>query len=368
MLKELYREATIALRMAQRIIDREVLVRRDIAARLKALGDDPDLGILHHEVLRDWTGGAVAILVLFRPDGEAPGDLVRLARALDAKGVRVILVANHRLSEDQRRAFEGVAGELVERQNQGLDLGAYRALSLELGQRGTTPSRVLYLNDSVFYAARGLDSFVDALLGEAAVIAAFENWAEGHHLQSFALSVSGEVFVNPAVRDFWRDYRGIDNRVHAIEAGEKGLSAALHAATRDIEVIFPVSALARALRQSDARGVRIDKLPIGWRREADRVLGHAEATGLAMALETARVVGDTSPIHAGAWAFPRFLGCPLFKKDLVIRERFTFAEVEDWSSEVMDEADRREFLAILRQRGEPGRLGRRERRRIAVGL
>lgn len=368
MLRELYIETTVALRMAQRLFDREIMVRRDIARQLKAMGDKVPLAIRSHRRLREWAGGAVALVVLYRPAGEVPSDLVRLCRELSVQNVHVCLIANHDLSSKQMEAFEGIAAEIVERDNQGGDFGAWQEMVRDIAARDVAPDRAIFLNDSVFFASPGLADFVERLLSGAEATFAFENWAEDYHLQSFAFALSGDVFSHPAVQRFWRTYRPINNRIHAIETGEKGLSAAVHDAARDIEVIYSVKRLAETLEANGAFEADIVTLPKTWRRRADYVLGRAEATPFGRARTVARIVTQTSPIHAGAFFFPRYLNCPLYKKDLVIRERFDFWEIEHWTEGLLPDDERREYLADLRVRGEPRMLPSMQRRRIAVGL
>ena len=368
MLRELYIETGIALRMLQRGIDRELLVRRDIRRQLREMEGGVPVALRAHHHVTPWQGGAIALVVLYRPDGGVPADLVALCAALTGRGVRVCLIANHPLSEVQRDAFAGHAGEIVERDNQGGDFGAWREMSLELATREVAPGRVLYLNDSVFYGSRGRDAFLDRLIGGGAATYAFENWAEGYHLQSFAFALSGDVFAHEAVQGFWREYRPINNRIHAIETGEKRLSAAVHAATDDIEVIFSVERLARAMEADGVESADIITIPKTWRRRADYTLGRAEVTPFGRARTITKVVAATSPIHAGAYFFPRHLACPLFKKDLVIRERFDFWEIEHWTRGLLPEDERAAYLAELRRRGDPSMLPPMQRRRIAVGL
>lgn len=368
MLKELYRELGVAWRMALRIYDRQVSVSRDIAKQKRALGQNASPAITRHDRLRDRKGDAVAVVVLYRPDGEVPADLLRLCAALDGRDIHVCLVANHPLSPAQRDAFAAHAGEMFERENAGYDFGAYRAVALDLLARDDRPDRLILLNDSVFYSSRGLDDFVSRLLGDADAIAAFENWAEGYHLQSFALSLGPKVVSHPAFAEFWRDYVPVSNRIHAIESGEKVLSAVIHDAAETIEVIYSVARLSQALQDAGDADADIIRYPMGWRKTADYVLGRKETSAFGRLRLATSVISATSPIHAGAWFFPRYLDCPLFKKDIVIRERFGFWEVEEWTRDLLPEDERQAFLRELRARGEPGMLSPSERRRKAVGL
>ncbi|GAA4474575.1 hypothetical protein GCM10023157_01930 [Gluconacetobacter asukensis] len=207
------------------------------------------------------------------------------------------------------------------------------------------------------------------MLGPEDVIAAYENWSgtEHHHLQSFCLSVSGHVFNARSFRQFWNTYIPVNNRVYAIEHGEKKLSQAILNAARDTHVIYSVSALYKKLKDKKLP-LREEPflLPRPWR---DRIFetDHTEPYDY-IATKTVELINITSPIHAGAYYFPSALGSPLFKKDIVYRHRFDFWEVETWIPDIMSEDDADEYLTILRKRGDENKLSRLDRIKYDLGV
>ena len=68
------------------------------------------------------------------------------------------------------------------------------------------------------------------------------------------------------------------------------------------------------------------------------------------------IVRDSSPVHTGAWLFPRFLDAPLIKKDMVYRQRFHFWEVQALFKSLLAEDEAAEFATILRARGNHEKL------------
>ncbi len=316
--------------------------------------------------------GKFCIFVFYDPSGRVSGSVRRILTCLHEAGVNTLIVCNHALGEDQKSVFKEVSHSIIERGNQGFDFGAFKDAISYLQENGFDPERLILLNDSIFYREKGLGAFVSGLLGSADVIAAFENWAEDYHMQSFALSLSNRVFRARPFREFWKGYVPVNNRIHAIENGEKRLSAALLASGVDSKVLYSVADLYRQLVKDDlnldAENIHI---PIQWRR-----VNSASETDPARTCQSrhevaeflSQTVGATSPIHSGPYYFAKYLECPIFKRDLVYRQRFHFWEIDDWSKEIMQEDERVEFCHMLRQKGDANSLPPAKRRRYDVGV
>lgn len=331
--------------------------------RLGRYGTD----VQQHISWSSFGGAATCIFVFHQPSGDVPADIARLFSTLDAQNINIVVVLNHPISKQQRDFFATHAAVALLRSNQGYDFGGYKDAIAFLRNEAVHIERLVLLNDSVFFASRGLPEFVSGLLGKADVIAAHENWSEGHHLQSFALSLSGEVFRNPAFAAFWQDYVPINNRLHAIERGEKALSATLLSLVETSEVLYSVAKLRSALDTEDGLPIDDETLfPIRWRPELEE-LRRADETKHDAAARLVALIDETSTIHSGAYLFPRYLASPLFKKDLVYRNRFYFWEIERWIGELMPRPEADLFLNILRKKQDASVLSRREERRHRVG-
>lgn len=371
-LDRLYIEYLTAYKFFRKKLDRRTMVGRDIKRQTAALKD------YAHDInevtrFRDADSGPFCLFVHYEPDGRVSASVARVLEALQARGVNTILLSNLKVAEAQRDFFSATCHSLVERGNRGYDFGAYKDGVFHMKDKGYAPSRLLFLNDSVFYSSKGLDHFLDALLGEEDAVGAFENWGEGYHLQSFALSVSSLVFESSAFAGFWRDYLPIGNRIHAIENGEKRLSDAILSASRSSRVIYTAKRLFQALAEDgNAGSVQPVHLPIMWRKEFIADSAEIADDDPQANEKRARLITDlvnvTSPIHSGAYLFPRYLECPLFKKDLVYRERFKFWELESWMHDLLSDAECAEFLTMIRRRGDAKRLNPMERRRYNIGV
>lgn len=318
------------------------------------------------ETLSEKTEGTFAIFVYYEP-GEAVSDSVqRIIRTLDKAGVNTILVNNHPLSETQRAFFRTHCHTLIQRGNQGFDFGCYKDAVKFIDEKGLCPDRLMILNDSVFFAARGLDDFVEALNGHQDVIAAYENWGEDYHLQSFALSVSRDVITSETFQNFWKAYIPSNNRVLAIDQGEKGLTYAILEASKSTKVIYSVDQLYSEMLKTD----NVDEPMLNtvvcqpWRgslktnpiNSKDRII------------ELCGFIAKTSTIHSGAFFFPNYMASPLYKKDLVYRGRYQLWEVAAWLETIMSAEERAQFLNLLRLKGDASQLSKMDRFKFRHGL
>jgi Rhamnan synthesis protein F len=364
---------------------------------------------------KDTKEGIFSIFVYYEPNGKISGSASRILKAMFDGGINTILVVNHELSDQQNQFMQQFCHTVLLRGNQGFDFGGFKDAVNWMFQSHIDPSRLLFMNDSNFFAQRGLANFVDQLKGPEDVIAAFENWGEGYHLQSFALSVSGEVFRAKAFAEYWRKYLPSNNRLLAIEHGEKKLSKALLKTAGSSRVIYPVSALHdRILATHDDPYTNSISICQPWRagllKELSRLRGEeasyewpynwqlpgssAASKKIAMSLpphsgvtsstggkeltkpeyvaqrvaKLCELLNVTSPIHSGAYYFPKYLNSPLYKKDLVYRGRFAFWEIEAWAAELLTREEHSEFMSILRSKADYSTLVGFDKTRFRHGM
>jgi hypothetical protein len=327
--------------------------------------------------------------------------------------VNAIVVCNGEPAPAVLEQVRAEAQRILLRPNIGRDFGAYRAATIYLNQRTLPASRVLYFNDSVFYLA---GAQLERLVGELAeskfpVVGTYENHEFHHHIGSYAFSVSGEVFRDPRLQQFWRSYRPYDIRPHAIHQGEMGLSRSLRKAGYSFDVIYSIDRLADRLRQmepaeiiglgrymsqgwrstliertrsgpigpSDSLLAEFGKVPaveqrgkppalsaiergVGVRRQggpsgrSPHELALSQATrGLAKQALIDLMIGDIanrSQVHAGFGLYHVLMGSPMVKKDLVQRQVY----LEQDCSLILDdvpEATRAAIMRTLINRGRP---------------
>ncbi len=326
--------------------------------------------------------GRYAIYVLWQPDGTVPWYVRNLLEALRDQQVDTIAVVNHEPSPEQLGILRELCAELMIRGNKGSDFGAYRDAVLHLTRENKTISRLLLLNDSVYVFPRGLKALVAELLSdEYPVTAAYECWERLYHLQSFCIGLSGTVLYHPEVQAFWERYRPIATRRWRIDQGEVGLSAALRKASPRFKVVYGINRLLASMTEGDdwtaiLKHREFVPRPLRHLFPPDDILSVLRETDPAeRELLLRRLKEGLSDLlmvraqaHTGAFLFPKFLGSPFLKRDLVYREQFTLYEVE----RILGELDLGEFQERIadeiRQRGSAGHLRGLARRKYRLNL
>jgi hypothetical protein len=190
--------------------------------RFRSLGKTPKI---HCE--SPYAGQPILLLALYQK-GQLRPDLIRLLQAAKAQGLYVLAVNTLKLKDPG--AVEGLIDCYIERPNFGRDFGSYKTGFLHLFARRweATCPRLLMLNDSVFYATRGLDQFLtDLITSDTEVLGATENFEIEYHLGSFTIAMAGSVLQAPRFRKYWRRYRLTDVRPTVIRRGEMRLSKTL---------------------------------------------------------------------------------------------------------------------------------------------
>lgn len=344
------------------------------------------------EVCRPAEGDVFAIVVKYVKFGLSD-DFLALLDSLAAASVNAIVVCNGEPDAQMKALLAAKAHRIIVRRNIGRDFGAYRAATLHLKAQGFNPSRVIYLNDSVYFlAGPALDDFTRRLAASRYdVVGALENHAHSHHLGSYALSLSGQAFADPKVLRFWQRYRPYDLRPYVIKKGELRLSNTLRrcgyrfdtlygaekladrlAAMSVAEIVdhmrylprhFQVTGMVPALGSvaalaslftdgeddggSDTRTPPAPRLPLGADARPEAALVKATLIDAIM-----RAVTTHSQIHEGFGLFHRLLDCPLVKKDLLQRDIFT----EHQMVAILDGLPKDERATVLRElinRGRP---------------
>ena len=130
-----------------------------------------------------------------------PWYVLNMLRALQEHSVNTIVVSNRRLNDEQLATLRGLSAKVLVRGNKGLDFGAYRDAVLLLQREKTRVSRCLFINDSVYVFAKGLNEALGRLLSnDHPVVSAYENWELHYHFQSFCIGMDGSIFHDPEIR------------------------------------------------------------------------------------------------------------------------------------------------------------------------
>ena len=215
------------------------------------------------------------------------------------------------------------------------------------------------MNDSVFFRQKGLDDFITALLRPEDVISSSEYWGHQvrYHMQSFAISISENLYNEPKILEFWQHYIPITSRRYAIEKGEKTLSSVLINLARTSYVIYNLADFYLAIQQEKKDlSLPLKILPQRYRHMIDssdqvtfNVFENKE--------QLTDLLNRTSAIHLGVFLFPHYLNMPFFKKDMVFRKRQEFWEADTLIRPLLTQDEYSEFMTIIRQKGNRYEMG-----------
>ncbi|PQZ48188.1 hypothetical protein CQ052_17290 [Ochrobactrum sp. MYb15] len=319
-------------------------------------------GSQHH------TGGIYAIFLIWQPVN-LRWYIENALNALNANGVNVILVANHNLSPEQLSLLKSKCHLILERDNTGLDIGGYRDATLYLNNiLKIIPKRVIYMNDSVYYFASGLDSIFKRLSSsESDICGTFENFEHCYHIQSFCFSVSGDLFNNSSFLQFWENYLPVNSRLWAIKQGEIALSTMMVPLANKVDVIYQPDNLMAPLSkiQKDQLPQLNALLPLKIRFD-ECSLNSIPPIDIPLAFS--RKVALRSQVHTGAFLYRKYLGCPIMKRDLLYRMQFSIHEIEYILKETGSEGHLEEIISELEAKGTPEKLSLIKQVRVAVGI
>jgi hypothetical protein len=335
-----------------------------------------------HAGFNSFANGRYAIYVLWQPTGTIPWYVRTLLEELREQEVNTIAVVNHELSTEQLSILQGLCTEVLVRSNKGSDFGAYKDAVLRLTGENKGITRLLLLNDSVYVFPQGLKKLVAELLSDdCPVVAAYECWERLYHFQSFCISLSGSVLYDPRIQEFWQRYRPISIRRWRIDRGEVGFSAALRQVSPHFKVVYGINELLDVLTAGDdwATILRYREFvprPIRNQFPEDgilKVVQRAEPAERELLLRRLReglsdLLMFRAQSHTGAFFFPKFLGSPFLKRDIVYRELYTVYEVERMLRDLGFAAYSASITDEIRRRGTAAHLKGLTKRRHRLGL
>lgn len=188
--------------------------------------------------------GDVAVFLVFPADGVLPTHL-RTLEYLAAKGFAPLVVSNLPLGAADRAALADRAWTVIERPNLGYDFGGYRQAILHLGDRLSSLTSLLLLNDSCWFPLPGSADWLDAARAlDTDLVAAASNFgaaralpddladfrwshdptAKDFHYCSFALLLGPRPLADPDFRRFWKRFPMSGDKDATVRRGEIGFS------------------------------------------------------------------------------------------------------------------------------------------------
>lgn len=174
------------------------------------------------------------LLIALYEKYELRNDVKRLLCAAQKCGYFVVAVNTLRLS-DPKKLFD-VVDCYIEKPNFGRDFGSYQTGFMHIFNNGyeKTCSRVLMVNDSIYFSTKGLEEFLVSMRDAwEDALGATENFEIKHHLGSFCISFSSYAINHKKFRQYWKDYKNTDVRPLVIKRGEMKLSSVLKSIARN---------------------------------------------------------------------------------------------------------------------------------------
>lgn len=178
---------------------------------------------------KEFSGGNIAIIALYEKAQLRP-DIKKYLRMLKHKGIFIIAINTLKLSTQSIKENTSVFNVYIERDNSGRDFGSYKDAILYFYKMKMDESctRLIICNDSVFYSKEGLSGFIDEMTNsDIPVMGVSENHDISHHMGSFYLSFSSEIFKHLQFKRFWFEYKKTNIRPDIIMNGEVKLSETL---------------------------------------------------------------------------------------------------------------------------------------------
>lgn len=323
------------------------------------------------------TSGAFCVFHIF-PSFGLPNSTKRAMDALRSLNVHLVVVSNLPLAPDDETYLRSIAHTIIVRRNIGRDFGGYRTGILDVLDR-LKPTKLLIVNDSVFFRQAGLVEFFTEMLGPEQFIGAAENHEFSHHVGSYALSFGPKVLASPLFRSFWENYRLTEIRPQVIKHGEIALSRLIMDQIRvRPTVIYSIARLSEVLRTISLEELTssLRLMPPRFRERRgrygqttwSRLLGDSvkaiqisegtagalirEAAAAAITEEILNFFYEGSQIHLGSVFLTKYLNCPVIKKDLVTRSVYGIGKCGEFK-ELLSVDEYAEFSEVLRSHAGP---------------
>lgn len=149
----------------------------------------------------------MAVLLIYQPNQLLESLFFELSHLCD-KGVSVVLVANHPLSDDDLQRLKPYCYLIMTRPNIGYDFGGYRDGILEILDRGLQVSNLFVMNDSVWFPLRTDCTLIETAKASGAdAFGIFQNTKsrrdQHHHLQSYFYRFNKTLLSDQRFRKLW---------------------------------------------------------------------------------------------------------------------------------------------------------------------
>jgi hypothetical protein len=272
----------------------------------------------------------IAIYVHFSATGQISEMVRRQLEMLRQTGFAVVFVSMAALiPENDWLAVRGLCAMVAQRENFGLDFGAWNAILPEVRRRWPVLDELMLVNDSVLGPIHPLAPVIETMrAGGAGLFGLTENLEGGVHLQSYMLLARGEGAVGDLMH-FVQRMRISHSKWLLIQRGEIRLARWMRRRGHRVAVVFGYDRLMRSVVADRAERKR---LAASHRRlrSLDRLSDEAALTLLREC--------PPSPMHHMWRVLTTRFGAPFLKTELILRNPWHIPEVADWLAVVPPDA------------------------------
>jgi hypothetical protein len=272
----------------------------------------------------------IALYVHYSVTGQVSA-MVRVQLALLRQaGFGIVFISMaQRIPEDDWQAVRTLCALVVQRENFGLDFGAWHDLMPEVRRRWPALEELMLVNDSVLGPINPLAPVIDVMrAGGEGLFGLTENIEGGVHLQSYMLLARGRDAIAD-LKGFVRRMRITHSKWLLIERGEIRLARWMQRRGHRVAAVFGYNRLVRAVAADPAERRRIAASHLRL-AELDRVTDEQ----VVALLHT----WPLSPMHHMWHILATRFGGPFLKTELVLRNPLRLSGVGDWPTVVPQDA------------------------------
>lgn len=198
-------------------------------------------------------GAQLALYLLHQKDALLASTF-ETCKHLAAKGFSTLIVSNTTLSAADRQALAPYCFAMIERPNFGYDFGGYRDGILWLLEDSAPVTRLLVLNDSVWFPTLPGEDFLEQLLASdcdlyGAIMSQRKRRVSDRYVQSYAFGFSGKLFGTALFKRYWQNLNLQSDREWTIRRCERKMTGIFRAAGYKIGARWDFPDVKKALGQ-----------------------------------------------------------------------------------------------------------------------
>jgi len=246
----------------------------------------------------------------------------------------IVILNNDKIEIDQ--CDLNLIDSIYYNDNIGMDIGGYKRASehfYESIDASKIPNKIIYANDSLFYIDENKECFEALIDNKANWVGIFENSGLGrYHVSSWLFSISKDLFLSDEIRKYWKNYKPINNKYHAIHAGEHGITKVL----LKLGVVPKIVYSNKIINEILVRYLQLDFFNT-YNYLSTEFTNYINSTGINAAtdLELKSLIyriSDSfylvSPMHLVQLLFLKHTRYSFIKKDLFWNERLSYAKLK----------------------------------------